>query len=152
VAVVALWVAGYWRSHLIQLRVARPDGGHLVVGVLSGSGGLGLVVVTAPPGVPGNDGWDWRRLEPEYGGWDWRGMGKGALGFYGFSARDSASGMRLVGTCLPAPLVLLSFAALPALSLRRRRRDQPGLCWRCGYDLRATPDRCPECGQAGAGR
>ena len=45
--------------------------------------------------------------------------------------------------------VFLVTAALIELGRPRRtisRSKPPGYCLRCGYDLRATPDRCPECG------
>jgi hypothetical protein len=51
---------------------------------------------------------------------------------------------------LLAPAVLMGAWTLAARWLRSRR-SQPGCCANCGYDLRMTPDRCPECGVAPAG-
>ena len=44
-------------------------------------------------------------------------------------------------------LVLGSTAWCSYAPLRRRKRKKLGLCVKCGYDLRASKDRCPECGE-----
>jgi len=47
---------------------------------------------------------------------------------------------------VPFWLPLLLSAIAPLLWYRRRHRYPPGTCQQCGYDLRASPNRCPECG------
>ncbi len=71
--------------------------------------------------------------------------------FY-FVSDASTLGMtwRFWGAGIPHWSLALSAAVLPIVGCarlyRRHTRGAVLRCERCGYDLRATPDRCPECG------
>ena len=54
---------------------------------------------------------------------------------------------------IPLSLLTVITGILPVVYVqraRRRRRADTPRCRNCGYDLRATPDRCPECGSRAA--
>ena len=56
----------------------------------------------------------------------------------------------LLGFTVPHAFAFAMTALLPAITVARRsvarRHLRTGRCRACGYDLRATPMQCPECG------
>lgn len=70
--------------------------------------------------------------------------------------RVGALGFLLVGTLVLDPLgmmlcalAMIGFVVLQGVlpGERRAGRLRAGLCVHCGYDLRGTRGRCPECGR-----
>jgi len=89
----------------------------------------------------------WKKVRPDDPGFDPEAVA--GFRFHRINAED-VTGFSL---SFPIPVVAALFALLPladVLMIRRRRRRgrrlAAGLCVRCGYDLRASRDRCPECG------
>ncbi len=142
VATVAIWIRSHRRSD--ELCWCSSTTGYIpVVSVQSGEGSAMFVY---HPTLPKDRLTFHFQSTPinTFPGWDWPGTSAlNRLGFYGRWGLD-----RVV--FLPFWAVLLVSSFLPAIWLgcqrRRSRRRKLGRCLRCGYDLRATPDRCPECG------
>jgi hypothetical protein len=64
---------------------------------------------------------------------------------FGRELQTRAASGWLILAILSAPLCLGWIAA-------QRRKRVSGCCTKCGYDLRATPEQCPECGEFPAAR
>jgi hypothetical protein len=110
-------------------------------------------------------GWPWDRVRRKLMGWEYF-HGESDMSSEGFDDLPQKLGVRygtraqftfnppqtmMIRTMLfPWVYVTAMATVCPALlclrNLTSSRRGKRGLCPVCGYDLRATPDRCPECG------
>ncbi len=77
---------------------------------------------------------------------------RGVLGFDAGKRQWPRSSMTWLTFPLALPLVLLGGTGTlwAVRRTRARRRRAHGRCLACGYDLRASPGRCPECGASKA--
>jgi hypothetical protein len=161
-ATCVLWVRSYSgtdylsRSQLLSSNPAevttRRHGVAWTHGEVRVSAGTSTYLPAGPPDPAAY--WGWGRLGPGHMGWDATPVASDwdRIGFHRYQTGWSASFAddQEGGVAVPAWLPVLALA-LPSLAwgvrrVRRRRRLDTGLCPACGYDLRATPDRCPECG------
>jgi hypothetical protein len=147
-----LWMRTTLAGQTLQL-VSVENGRKVTRSLLAGDGRLCYRVETTPK--------DWSTLPPGWHCFSVEGVFVDLTipsydGFMGFEAVEqvyqgralSVPIVRAVRIGVPIWLPLVLFAVAPAYWLTHRRSFPEGCCQRCGYDLRGTPDRCPECGFA----
>jgi hypothetical protein len=140
-ATVGLWVRSYWAHDVFY----RYSGGAKGFQLHSSTGDVVVYLGRNSPGVARADGWH-HFAQPTF-----RSV---TIPMFRFDRAPLESGFKwIIGT--PHWLPALLFALAPAWWLlgpwrRQSKRRKLGLCLNCGYDLRATPARCPECGHAAA--
>ena len=155
VAVIAIWVRSYFASDIIRYQ-PRIDYVLHAYDVGWGKGYIAIAAYRASHPAPSVVR---RQSRPPF-----RLDGTGFVSvqsFYLLGVRVTSNvtfamintKVREVSLFLPCWLAALLSACLPAFRLMRwrarrliRQRRERGHCVRCGYDLCATPDRCPECG------
>jgi hypothetical protein len=155
IATCAEWVRSYWMHDVFERRRPLGVGDREAVKSISEMQVMarvwdiefarGRVCLTAEyVAFWGNLGPVWERSYIPAGG-DPYFDGK-SLRWFGYGAGKGAQYEALIPLWVPIGL----FALAPGIWLRsavRRFRNRNGFCRECGYDLRATPNRCPECGK-----
>jgi hypothetical protein len=151
VAAGAVWVRSYWRQGLFTFPVSPATTVHMFWA-------RGSIGCTVPRNFDHAAHGGRLRFTESYRPTDlyayWGTLPSLRFRAVGFAV-TVGRGNRPSGVLVPCWAVALALCALPTLWVVRRirsghRADGSAPCPACGYDLRATPDRCPECGAAPA--